>query len=339
MKSLTAGDALSDRCVRVTEEMHPSLSGGNACREDVYAVFEEGCETSAGQGFLGLVDGRQVILFPHRIFADLLPSRQVSRVRLDTPMEDVRQQLLEGVCHCLPVVDNAGTFLGAVTRDSVLRLLVDREQQMFHSLKQGIDFMEQQRNLIAFEIHDGLIQYITAARMHFQAAAEHLEGLPPDATVQFARGMALLQEGIDDARCLIHGLHPPALESVGLVPAIESLVEQQLASDGQEIEFVRSPVPLRVSRFQETNIFRIVQEALTNAARHSGGTHVRIEISQQADHLAVEIRDDGRGFDAQAPHDGYGLKGMRYRTHALQGAFEVVSALGQGTRISVRVPT
>ena len=154
--------------------------------------------------------------------------------------------------YCLPVVDDAGAFLGAVTRDSVLRVLLDREQQMFQVLKQGIDLQEQQHSLIAFEIHDGLIQYITAARMHLQSAAEHLEGMTPEAAEQFARGMALLQEGIDEARSLIRGLHPPILEGVGLVPAIESLVEQQQTSSGREIEFVCGEVPLHLSRFQET---------------------------------------------------------------------------------------
>ncbi|MGA2257684.1 MAG: ATP-binding protein [Thermoguttaceae bacterium] len=337
MKSLTAGDALSDRVMHVTADMHPSPGKCNGDRENVYVVFHEGCDASPGQGFLGLVDGRQAVLFPNRIFADLLLPWQAGHVKMETPLEDVQQQLLEGSLYCLPVVDDRGDFLGAVTRDSVLRILFDREQQMFLILKQGVELQEQQHSLIAFEIHDGLIQYLTAARMHLQSAAERLEEMPPEAAVQFDRTMALLQEGIDEARCLIRGLRPPILEDLGLVPAIESLVEQQ-TSNCREIEFVYGEASRHLSRFQETSLFRIVQEALTNAVRHSGAKRIRIAISQQAGQLCLEVRDWGRGFDIHAPSDGYGLKGIRYRTRALQGQAEITSSPGEGTQFTVRFP-
>ncbi len=210
MKCLMACDALSDRLLHVTADMHPSSGKCHGHRETVYVVFSEGPDAAAGQRFLGLADGRQAVLFPHRIFADLLRPWRADHVKPDTPLEDVQQQLLEGMLYCLPVVDDAGAFLGAVTRDSVLRVLLDREEQMFQVLKQGLDLQEQQHSLIAFEIHDGLIQCIAAARMHLQSAAEGLQGMPPAAAEQFARGMALLQEGIEEARCLIRGLHPPS---------------------------------------------------------------------------------------------------------------------------------
>ena len=313
MKSLTACDALSDRLVYVTAEMHPLSGNRQGHRESVYVVCSEGCDAQAGQGFLGLVDGRQAMLFPHRIFADLVRPWQAGCAKPETPLEDVQQQLLEGSLYCLPVVNDAGAFLGAVTRDSVLRILFNREQQMLQVLQQGIDLQEQQHSLIAFEIHDGLIQYITAARMHLELAAKHLDGMPQEAAAQFVRGMALLQDGLDEARCLIRDLHPPILEGVGLVPAIEALVERQQTCPSGEIEFVYGDAPLHLSRFQEAGIFRIVQEALNNAVRHSGSKRIRIELSQQSGHVHVEVRDWGRGFDIHSPGNGYGLKGIRHR--------------------------
>ena len=111
MKSLVAGDALSDHLVHVAADMHPSSGKCNGHRESVYVVFNEGCGTSAGQGFLGLVDGRQAILFPNRIFADLFRPWQASHVKLETPLEDVQQQLLNDLLYCLPVVDERGVFV------------------------------------------------------------------------------------------------------------------------------------------------------------------------------------------------------------------------------------
>ena len=260
-------------------------------------------------------------------------------VKSDTPLDEVQRQLLEGVVYCLPVVDDAGKFLGAVTRDSVLRILLDREQQMLQMLKQIIDLQEQQHSLVAFEIHDGLIQYITAAYMHLQAAAAHVQGMIPEAASQFARGMVLLQEGINEARCLIGGLHPPILEGAGLVPAIESLVAQQQTSKSGPIEFVYGEAPLHLSSFQKTSIFRIVQEALTNAVRHSGAKRIRVEISQQVDHVCIDVRDWGRGFDVHAPRKGYGLTGIRHRARALQGEAKITSSPGKGAHIMVRFPS
>ena len=339
MKCLMASDALSDHLVRVTANAHPLPASRDGHRETLYVVFDEGCDATGGQGFLGLVDGRQAMLFPHRICADLLRPWRAGHVKPDTPLEDVQRQLLQGLVYCLPVVDDAGNFLGAVTRDSVLRILLDREQQMFQVLKQAIDLQEQQHSLIAFEIHDGLIQCITAARMHLQSAAEHLEGMTSEAAVQFARGMALLQEGIDEARCLIGGLHPPILEGVGLVPAIESLVAQQQTYNGGEIEFVAGEPPLHLSKFEETSVFRIVQEALTNAVRHSGAKRIRVAISQQTDHVCIKVRDWGCGFDVHAPCKGYGLKGIRHRTRALQGEAKFISSPGDGAHVMVRFPS
>ena len=174
--------------------------------------------------------------------------------------------------------------------------------------------------------------------MHLQSAAVGLEGMTPEAAEAFARGMANLKEGIDEARSLIRGLHPPILEGAGLLPAIESLVEQQGTSQGREIEFVCDEIPLHLSKFQETSVFRIVQETLTNAVRHSGAKRIRIEVSRQADHVRLEVRDWGRGFVVQTPSNGYGLKGILHRTRALRGTAEIASSLGDGTRITVRFP-
>ena len=211
---------------------------------------------------------------------------------------------------------------------------------MLQILKQGIELQEQQHGLIACEIHDGLIQSITAARMHLQSAASRLEaeGISPEAAEPLARGMSLLEDAIAEARRLIRGLNPPILDDLGLVPAIESLVEQQQTTHPSEIEFLYGDTPLHLSRFQQTNLFRIVQEALTNAVRHSGAKQIRIELAQQADQVYLEVRDWGRGFDTHAPCEGYGLQGLRHRTRVLQGKAEITSALGEGTRISVWFP-
>ncbi len=338
MKCLTACDALSEHLVRVTADMHPSPDRRAVDRETVYAVEEEGLGNSGARKFLGLVDSRQANAFPNRIFADLLRPWQSACVSADTPLEAAQEKLLEGMFYSLPVMDDASTFIGAVTRDSVLRVVLDRERELSQAVRQGLDLQEQQHSLVAFEIHDGLIQYVTAARMQFDAAARHLDPGRPEAAAQFASGMALLQEAVDEARALIRGLRPPILEGVGLKAAIESLVKQQQRMNQQEIEFVADAVFPHLSRFQETTIFRIVQETLGNAVRHSGSRRIRVELSHQRDQICVAVRDWGRGFDAHAIFPGYGLKGLRHRAQALYGEAVITSSPG-GTHVSVRIPS
>ena len=340
MKCLTACDALSEHLVRVTTDMHPSPVRLAVQRETVYVVEEDTLDAPGARKFLGLVDSRRAHLFPSRIFADLLRPWQLAFVRTDTPLEAAQYKLLEGVVYSLPVMDDDDTFVGAITRDSVLRVVLDREREISQAVKQGLDLQEQQHSLIAFEIHDGLVQYATAARMQFEAAAKHLNPSRPEAAGQFANGMALLQDAIDEARALIRGLHPPILEGIGLKEAIELLIEQQqrLSKGEIEIEFVADEVFPNLSKFQETTIFRIVQETLGNAVRHSGSQRIRIELSHQADHICVVARDWGRGFDTQTTFAGYGLKGLRHRAHALSGEAIINSSPG-GTQVSVRIPS
>ena len=171
MKRLTARDALSERLVHVTADRHPSPGGHGVHRETVYAVEEEVSDGAGPRKFLGLVDSRQANLFPSRIFADLLRPRQSAHVTAGTPLETVQQELLEGAFYALPVMDDDGAFLGAVTRDSLLRAVIERERELSQAVKQGLDLQEQQHSLIAFEIHDGLVQYVTAARMYLDTAA------------------------------------------------------------------------------------------------------------------------------------------------------------------------
>ena len=221
----------------------------------------------------------------------------------------------------------------------MLRILLDREQQMFQVLKQGIDLQEQQHSLIAFEIHDGLIQLITAARMHLQVGGGAPGGHAPGSG-RAARPRHGTSAG-RDRRGPLPDSRPAPADPGGPGPGAGNRVAGRTAANLPAAGRSSSSAarrPCNLSRFQETNLFRIVQEALTNAVRHSGAKRIRIEISQQADQVCLEVRDWGRGFDIHAPCDGYGLKGIRYRTRVLQGTAEITSTLGEGTRISVRFP-
>ena len=149
-----------------------------------------------------------------------------------------------------------------------------------------------------------------------------------------------MAEAIAEARRLIGGLRPPALDEAGIVAAVEDLVaateKQQHAvsvSFHHDVQFDRLAPPL------ETALFRIVQESLTNAVRHSGSSTVRVNLTQHENRVRVEIQDEGRGFDpATVQPNRFGLQGIRQRTELFGGTLNLATAPGQGTRVVVDLP-
>jgi PAS domain S-box-containing protein len=205
--------------------------------------------------------------------------------------------------------------------------------------KHLLESSDHERQVIAYEIHDGLAQFLTGAIMHFQAYENAKDARPDAAAKAFAAGMAMLRQSHAEARRLISGVRPPILDEQGIVAAIKHLVHEQRRRAGSKIAF-RSRVKFdRLLPIVESAVYRIVQEGLTNACRHSHGTKVWLELHQQGERLRIEIRDRGVGFNLKDLGKGrFGLRGMRERARLLGGSATIDSELGMGTRIVVELP-
>jgi len=336
VSSLVARDALSDRCRRVSAEGRPPVLDGVHPRETVYAVFESLEAPAAAERFLGLVDSRSALLYPYRIFADLVSSWQPAPLSADTPLDVVLQRLLEDAVAALAVVDPQGRLLGAVTRESVFAALVQQERRASADLQQQLDLRVRQFGLIAFEIHDGLLQYATAALMHFQSFVHLKNHGEEQAEVDLIRGMTLLHESIREARSLMDGLRMPAYSS--LPEALETLLETRRTPQGPRLELTVDALPPQLPESYHLAIFRMAQEALANALKHSGASRIEVHVCGRDDALALTVRDSGRGFDPEQVRRGYGLAGLQHRARLLDGTCEVHSAPGKGTTICVTLP-
>jgi PAS domain S-box-containing protein len=207
-------------------------------------------------------------------------------------------------------------------------------------LRQLLDLLENDRKLIAYEIHDGLAQQLTGLLMQLQAMQIAKERkTPAEALENFPQIFDAAEKSIVEVRRLIGGLRPPVLDETGIVAAIDYLVEEKRKSETAAIEFKHDVSFRHLAGPLESAIYRIVQESLTNACRYSKSERIEIELRQTEDSLLLKIQDWGEGFDPQkieGPH--YGIGGIRQRARLLGGSAEIVSAPGEGTTVIVRLP-
>lgn len=212
-------------------------------------------------------------------------------------------------------------------------------QEDRENLEHLLNLYDQDRQLISYEIHDGLAQYLTGAQMQFDVARQLRDTDPEAAQRAGDVGQSLLAKSLQEARRLIRDLRPPVLEEAGAVAAIERLVHERREETGIRITFAHRADFPRLAAPLENAIFRIAQESVTNVIRHSQSDQCEIRLKLQGDQVHLEIQDRGVGFDPHSPRPGrFGLKGIQERAGLLGGKATIDSTPGQGARVVVVVP-
>jgi PAS domain S-box-containing protein len=213
---------------------------------------------------------------------------------------------------------------------------LQREQQTLRHLLQSSDH---ERQVIAYEIHDGLAQYLAGSIMQFQAYADLKDTKPQDAAKAYEAGMVLLHQSHSDARQLINGVRPPILDDQGIVAAISHLVNDHKHRVESKIVFHAEVSFNRLAPILENATYRIAQEALANACKHSNSKRIQVKLTQHADHLQVSVQDWGDGFDPSKVGKGhFGIAGIRERVRLLGGELELKSSPGAGTCVTAKLP-
>ncbi len=204
-------------------------------------------------------------------------------------------------------------------------------------LRLSLEAADQARARWARELHDETLQGLTGVRMVLAAGRARED---PDALRGAAETAdAHLVEEVRKLRDLIAELRPAALDDLGLGPAIESLVQRQAKLGGFTPHVnLDLPARARLSRDAETAIYRIVQEALSNAVKHAGARRVELRVARADGAVKVELTDDGRGFDPGAGNAGFGLAGMRERALLAGGELTVTSQDGGPTSVTAVLP-
>jgi signal transduction histidine kinase len=206
-------------------------------------------------------------------------------------------------------------------------------------LQDLLDIQEQDRRLVAYEIHDGLAQQLTGTLYSFQIFQQLRTRSPEEAEKAFKRGMELLTESLAETRRLINGLRPPILDEHGIVDAIDYLVCETAKLGGLTIEFEADFPRVRLAYNLENTLFRIAQESLTNIRKHSQSERAEVVLRRENDCVLLRIHDWGIGFDPQqVASDRFGLRSIRDRAALLGGRAEIKSASGDGTEIVAELP-
>jgi signal transduction histidine kinase len=217
------------------------------------------------------------------------------------------------------------------SRAAVAVELSERVQR--DALRRIVAAQELERQRLARELHDETGQALTSILL----GLKQLEGADSSQAVAALR--QLVVETLQDVRRLAVELRPKVLDDFGLVPALERLTEGFSEQAGIAIDLEAGALTERLRPEVETAIYRIVQESLTNVAKHAGAGRVSILLTMSDGRVKAVIEDDGRGFDPNAsPDAGIGLIGMRERIELLDGKLAVESSETSGTTIAVEVP-
>jgi PAS domain S-box-containing protein len=227
-------------------------------------------------------------------------------------------------------------FFHDITDRQIAQESLQREGRTLKHLLQSSDH---ERQLIAYDIHDGLAQQLAAAIMQFDAYDHLKDTKPKQAADAYHAAITMLRQGHFETRRLIAGVRPPILDEAGVVEAISHLVHEVGREKGPKIEYVSRIDFDRLVPILENAIFRICQEAVTNACKHSKSEKVRVSLVQQKERVRITIQDWGIGFDAKRVRDNrFGIEGIRQRARLLGGKCSIRSAPDAGTRILVELP-
>lgn len=250
-----------------------------------------------------------------------------------------------------PVVDEQGQFKGSFAivtgineRKRAEEALKHSEKQLRHLSTQLLTAQETERKRISRELHDELGQALTVMKLHLGFIRKHLFEEQDELTLECDKGIEYIDEVIENVRRLSRDLSPIILEDFGLSAAIKWLINNFAKRHNIKVTFQALDVDSLVAQDSQTVVYRIIQEALTNIAKHSSAKKASVEITRADGKLSISVQDDGQGFDviqtlSKNPDEkGLGLATMKAHAQMLGGTLGIWAEQGSGTRISLIIP-
>lgn len=223
------------------------------------------------------------------------------------------------------------------------REIKESREKIEQLLKKSIYTQEDERRRIARELHDTILQDMSAILIRMETIKMHHEIINADAMDDI---MVIMMNTIDNIYAVIKDLRPSIIDDLGIEASVNWLLEKHLETKGINYYVVNKfPLKRRFSPEIETTLFRMLQESIVNVSRHSNAKNVFVTMEGSESHISISLEDDGDGFDIQELNRytvkdgrGLGILGMKERALLVDGEFDIQSRPGGGTKVSIRIP-
>jgi signal transduction histidine kinase len=359
----TPGREITDHAETARSALqHYPLDGGPIEQQLLQEMEEElAAQENTSAAFLSLSPGDRKARSREFIHEQLLP-RSLTILQVSQQMASLNsQQLARGTQELLAgfeslqmrlrsmlvVALTAGLLLSVVGSFYVLRLerqgqeryraLADSRLELEKLSARLVDAQEQERRSIARELHDEVGQSLEALLVDVGRLSRLVPAGEQVMGNQIARVKGLAENSVKTVRDITLLLRPSMLDDLGLIPALEWQARETSRRGDMEVDVHSEDVSEQLPDEIKTCAYRLVQEALNNAAAHASAKNARVDVVQTNDKLRVQITDDGKGFDAQRVR-GVGLIGMEERVKRLGGTLKIDSSAGQGTTVAAELP-
>lgn len=295
-------------------------------------------------------DIRLILLFS---FVGILITLLVNRIIIQTalhPLHELGEALEQVNSGKINIPDSLKNYRDPDIRrlvtviDSMLNRIESHTSQLRAISERAINAQEAERVRIARSLHDDTAQSISMLIIHLERLGHLIPADEPDLTRYIADAQNVATKLLENLRKIIWDLRPSILDDLGLVSAIRWFARSNLEKVGVKVEFTAGSEVMRLPSHLETMLFRIAQEAISNILRHADASKVEIRLWNADNHLWLEIKDDGRGFDPEKTAEGaverkrLGLLGIQERVSLVGGQAKIESAQGAGTCVQVHIP-
>ncbi|MBX3044751.1 MAG: hypothetical protein KIT33_06265 [Candidatus Kapabacteria bacterium] len=215
-------------------------------------------------------------------------------------------------------------------------ILKEISESKTDSLKSIIKTQEDERSRFAKDLHDGASQYLTFLKFNINNVLSKLDD--GDIKENLKEQVKLIDNIVKELRQFAYALMPPVLERIGLKAAIEELVEIYKSSTNVKFEYYLQDKQKPLSKYYKIQVYRVVQEIINNAVKHSNCTRISIQLLTYPSNILIIIEDNGKGFKVDSVKSGMGLKNIYSRLALINGKIDIDSQINHGTTITIEVP-
>ncbi|WP_445665187.1 PAS domain S-box protein [Fodinibius sp. AD559] len=286
--------------------------------------------------------------FLNMTLADIRPPEDIERLKNtiekhrseETYIGEWRHLKKDGTLMHVEVTASNIQYRDQTYRLALMHDITEQKRMQEKIIQSVIEGEDRERKRIAHELHDGLGQHLVAASMNLQSAKADIEKLSDKRQKQFETGISLLKNALSETRNIAHNLMPKAISDYGLIAALENLINDFNKSTEIDFHFNHNYDELKLKDQAEINIYRIFQELITNAVRHSECTRIEITLHLKNDSLKIMIKDNGIGtqLDEQDEKAGLGLRSIKTRVSNLNGSLDINSEPGEGMQTTITIP-